>query len=275
MGNILEPVIDHKISEPVGMFRGEEIFHVPENLYIPPEALRIMLESFQGPLDLLLFLIRKQNLDVLDIPMAELTRQYMVYVDEMRKQNLELAAEYLLMAAVLAEIKSRMLLPRVAVEDEEEVDPRAELVRRLIEYEQMKEAAAQLDMLPQLGRDFSKVHVFYEKTQEVVMPEVSVDDLRYAWISILNRAKNNQHHKISRDELSVREHMSLVLRKLKDQRFIRFEDLFDIEKGVQYLVVSFLALLELAKESSVTLSQQGVLSTIYVRLSDGLITSGN
>jgi len=222
-----------------------------------------------------IFLIRKQNLDVLDIPMAELTRQYMVYVDEMRKQNLELAAEYLLMAAVLAEIKSRMLLPRVAVEDEEEVDPRAELVRRLIEYEQMKEAAAQLDMLPQLGRDFSKAHVFYEKTQEVVMPGVSVDDLRYAWISILNRAKNNQHHKISRDELSVREHMSLVLRKLKDQRFIRFEDLFDIEKGVQYLVVSFLALLELAKESSVTLSQQGVLSTIYVRLSDGIITSGN
>ena len=275
MGNILEPVIDHKINEPVGMFRGEEIFHVPENLYIPPEALRIMLESFQGPLDLLLFLIRKQNLDVLDIPMAELTRQYMVYVDEMRKQNLELAAEYLLMAAVLAEIKSRMLLPRVAVEDEEEVDPRAELVRRLIEYEQMKEAAAQLDMLPQLGRDFSKAYVFYEKTQEVVMPGVSVDDLRYAWISILNRAKNNQHHKISRDELSVREHMSLVLRKLKDQRFIRFEDLFDIEKGVQYLVVSFLALLELAKESSVTLSQQGVLSTIYVRLSDGIITSGN
>ena len=275
MGNILEPVIDHKINEPVGMFRGEEIFHVPENLYIPPEALRIMLESFQGPLDLLLFLIRKQNLDVLDIPMAELTRQYMVYVDEMRTQNLELAAEYLLMAAVLTEIKSRMLLPRGAVEDEEEVDPRAELVRRLIEYEQMKEAAAQLDMLPQLGRDFSKVHVFYEKTQEVVMPGVSVDDLRYAWISILNRAKNNQHHKISRDELSVREHMSLVLRKLKDQRFIRFEDLFDIEKGVQYLVVSFLALLELAKESSVTLSQQGVLSTIYVRLSDGIITSGN
>lgn len=275
MGNILEPVIDHKINEPVGMFRGEEIFHVPENLYIPPEALRIMLESFQGPLDLLLFLIRKQNLDVLDIPMAELTRQYVVYVDEMRKQNLELAAEYLLMAAVLAEIKSRMLLPRVAVEDEEEVDPRAELVRRLIEYEQMKEAAAQLDMLPQLGRDFSKAYVFYEKTQEVVMPGVSVDDLRYAWISILNRAKNNQHHKISRDELSVREHMSLVLRKLKDQRFIRFEDLFDIEKGVQYLVVSFLALLELAKESSVTLSQQGVLSTIYVRLSDGIITSGN
>ena len=275
MGNILEPGIDHKFNEPVGTFRGEEIFHVPENLYIPPEALRIMLESFQGPLDLLLFLIRKQNLDVLDIPMAELTRQYMVYVDEMRKQNLELAAEYLLMAAVLAEIKSRMLLPRVAVEDEEEVDPRAELVRRLIEYEQMKEAAAQLDMLPQLGRDFSKAYVFYEKTQEVVMPGVSVDDLRYAWISILNRAKNNQHHKISRDELSVREHMSLVLRKLKDQRFIRFEDLFDIEKGVQYLVVSFLALLELAKESSVTLSQQGVLSTIYVRLSDGIITSGN
>jgi segregation and condensation protein A len=275
VGNILEPVIDHKINEPVGTFRGEEIFHVPENLYIPPEALRIMLESFQGPLDLLLFLIRKQNLDVLDIPMAELTRQYMVYVDEMRKQNLELAAEYLLMAAVLAEIKSRMLLPRVAVEDEEEVDPRAELVRRLIEYEQMKEAAAQLEMLPQLGRDFSKAHVFYEQTREVVMPGVSVDDLRYAWISILNRAKNNQHHKISRDELSVREHMSLVLRKLKDQRFIRFEDLFDIEKGVQYLVVSFLALLELAKESSVTLSQQGVLSTIYVRLSDGIITSGN
>ncbi|MGA0128396.1 MAG: segregation and condensation protein A [Burkholderiales bacterium] len=272
---MLEPVIDHKISEPVGMFRGEEIFHVPENLYIPPEALRIMLESFQGPLDLLLFLIRKQNLDVLDIPMAELTRQYMVYVDEMRKQNLELAAEYLLMAAVLAEIKSRMLLPRVAVEDDEEVDPRAELVRRLIEYERMKEAAAQLEVLPQLGRDFSKAHVFFEKTQEVVMPGVSVDDLRNAWISILNRAKNNQHHKISRDELSVREHMSLVLRKLKDQRFIRFEDLFDIEKGVQYLVVSFLALLELAKESSVTLSQQGVLSTIYVRLSDGIIASGN
>lgn len=254
----------------IGMFRGEPITELPVNLYIPPEALQVMLESFEGPLDLLLFLIRKQNLDVLDIPMADLTSQYMVYVESMKAYNLELAAEYLLMAAVLTEIKSRMLLPRLPSEGvDEDLDPRAELVRRLVEYERMKKASVRLDEHPVVGRDFYHASIFFEKSDYVSPPMVKPEDLRQAWVAIINRAKNNRHHTISREELSVREHMSQILRRLKDQQFFRFEDLFEVDKGVQYVVVSFLAVLELAKESSIELSQHGVFSTIYVRLSNG------
>ena len=255
----------------IGIFRGEPIINVPANLYIPPEALQVMLGSFEGPLDLLLFLIRKQNLDVLDIPMADLTSQYMVYVESMKAHNLELAAEYLLMAAVLTEIKSRMLLPRPPSEiGEEDLDPRAELVRRLVEYERMKKASIRLDEQPVVGRDFHQASIFFEKSDYVSPPLVKPEDLRQAWVAIINRAKNNRHHTISREELSVREHMSHILRRLKDQQFFRFDELFEVEKGVQYVVVSFLAILELAKDASIELSQHGVFSTIYVRLSNGV-----
>ena len=257
--------------EQIGVFRGEAIVEMPTNLYIPPEALQIMLESFEGPLDLLLFLIRKENLDVLDIPMAELTAQYMAYVESMKANNLELAAEYLLMAAVLTEIKSRMLLPRPGShDDDEDLDPRAELVRRLIEYEQMKKASERLTEHAVIDRDFTKARAFFENTSVAAPPNVTADDLRMAWITIFNRAKQNRRHIISREELSVREHMSQILRKLQGAKFVRFDDLFDVEKGVQFIVVSFLAVLELAKDMSVELSQQGVFSPIYVRLSDGI-----
>jgi len=257
--------------EQIGVFRGEAIVEMPTNLYIPPEALQIMLESFEGPLDLLLFLIRKENLDVLDIPMAELTAQYMAYVESMKANNLELAAEYLLMAAVLTEIKSRMLLPRPgAQDDDEDLDPRAELVRRLIEYEQMKKASERLTEHAVIDRDFTKARAFFESTSVASPPNVTADDLRMAWIAIFNRAKQNRRHIISREELSVREHMSQILRKLQGEKFVRFDDLFEVEKGVQFIVVSFLAVLELAKDMSVELSQQGVFSPIYVRLSDGI-----
>ena len=257
--------------EQICVFRGEAIVEMPTNLYIPPEALQIMLESFEGPLDLLLFLIRKENLDVLDIPMAELTAQYMAYVESMKANNLELAAEYLLMAAVLTEIKSRMLLPRPGShDDDEDLDPRAELVRRLIEYEQMKKASERLTEHAVIDRDFTKARAFFENTSVAAPPNVTADDLRMAWITIFNRAKQNRRHIISREELSVREHMSQILRKLQGAKFVRFDDLFDVEKGVQFIVVSFLAVLELAKDMSVELSQQGVFSPIYVRLSDGI-----
>lgn len=254
----------------IGVFRGEPIIDLPANLYIPPEALQIMLESFEGPLDLLLFLIRKQNLDVLDIPMADLTRQYMVYVESMKVHNLELAAEYLLMAAVLTEIKSRMLLPRLStgVEDED-LDPRAELVRRLIEYERMKKASILLDEHPVIDRDFYQASACFEKSNYVSPPSINPEDLRMAWVGIINRVNNNRHHTISREELSVRAHMSQILRRLKNQQFFRFDELFEVDKGVQYVVVAFLAILELAKDTSIELSQHGVFSTIYVRLSNG------
>ncbi len=246
---------------------GEPLFAMPQDLYIPPDALEVFLEAFEGPLDLLLYLIRKQNFNILDIPMAGVTRQYLVYVEEIRGRNLELAAEYLLMAAMLIEIKSRMLLPpRKSAEGEEVEDPRAELVRRLLEYEQMKLAAAQLNALPQIGRDFLKAQVYIEQSLQPRFPDVNVVDLQEAWASILKRAKLVQHHKITREELSVREHMSIVLRHLQGKKFIEFERLFDPGKGVPVLIVTFLALLELAKEVLVEITQAEAFAPIYVRL---------
>jgi segregation and condensation protein A len=240
---------------------------MPHDLYIPPDALEVFLEAFEGPLDLLLYLIRKQNFNILDIPMAGLTRQYLSYVDEIRTHNLELAAEYLLMAAMLIEIKSRMLLPpKKVAQGEEAEDPRAELVRRLLEYEQMKLAGAKLNALPQFGRDFLKAQVFIEQSLQPRFPDVSVVDLQEAWADILKRAKLVQHHKITREELSVREHMSLVLKKLQGRRFVEFEELFDPSKGTPVLVVTFIALLELAKETLVEITQAEVFAPIYVRL---------
>ena len=246
---------------------GEPLFSMPQDLYIPPDALEVFLEAFEGPLDLLLYLIRKQNFNILDIPMAGVTRQYLVYVEEIRGRNLELAAEYLLMAAMLIEIKSRMLLPpRKVAEGKEAEDPRAELVRRLIEYEQTKLAAAALATMPQFGRDFLKAQVTIEQSMQPRFPDVDMADLQQAWVDILKRARLIQHHHISREELSVREHMSIVLRHLKGRKFVEFENLFDASKGSQIMVVTFLALLELAKETLIEITQAESFAPIYVRL---------
>ena len=255
------------LIQPVARIHGEPLLEMPQDLYIPPDALELVLESFQGPLDLLLYLIRKHNLDVLDIPMAELTRQYMTYI-EMMQHRLELAAEYLLMAAVLIEIKSRMLLPRPPkVSEESGEDPRAELMRRLLEYEQMKLVAQKLNELPQAGRDFEVVQVLIERTVRERLPEVSVEDLRQAWLGLLARAKLNTHHKVRREQLSVREQMTHVLRCLHGGEFIEFDKLFDVHGGVAKLVVTFIAILELAKEYLVEIQQSETLGSIYVRTS--------
>ncbi len=254
-------------SVPIAHVFGQPVLEVPQDLFIPPDALQLILESFEGPLDLLLYLIRKQNLDVLNIPMAEVTAQYMGYIDAMRDGRLELAAEYLLMAALLIEIKSRLLLPRPPVEgDDDPDDPRAELVRRLLEYEQMKLAALALDKLPQADRDFAWLAVLVEQSAEQRLPDVSPLDLRQAWLAILSRAKHNRHHKVEKDELSVREQMSWILRYLDGRDYVSFEELFDIQKGVAHLVVNFIAVLELVKEGMVKVSQDEPYQPIYVRL---------
>ena len=246
---------------------GEPLFAMPHDLYIPPDALEVFLEAFEGPLDLLLYLIRKQNFNILDIPMAGLTRQYLVYVDEIRTRNLELAAEYLLMAAMLIEIKSRMLLPpKKVAEGEEPEDPRAELARRLLEYEQMKLAGAGLNAIPHYGRDFLKAQVYIEQSLQPRFPDVHLADLQEAWADILKRAKLVQHHKITREELSVREYMSPVLRTLQGRRSVEFEELFDPSKGSTVLVVTFIALLELGKETLIEITQAEAFAPIYVRL---------
>ncbi|MFC6284729.1 MULTISPECIES: segregation and condensation protein A [Polaromonas] len=246
---------------------GEPLFAMPHDLYIPPDALQVFLEAFEGPLDLLLYLIRKQNFNILDIPMAAVTRQYLTYVDEIRATNLELAAEYLLMAAMLIEIKSRMLLPpKKVAEGQEAEDPRAELVRRLLEYEQIKLAAHKLNEMPQFGRDFLRAQVYVEQSLQPRFPDVHVVDLQDAWRDIVKRAKLVQHHVISREELSVREHMSIVLRKLQGRKFLEFEDLFDPTRGMPVLVVTFIALLELSKEGLLEVTQAEAFAPIYVRL---------
>jgi len=265
------PAVDTPPAEVDGVavarLYGEPLFALPTDLYIPPDALEVFLEAFEGPLDLLLYLIRKQNFNILDIPMASVTRQYLAYVDQIRKTNLELASEYLLMAAMLIEIKSRMLLPpKKTAEGEEPEDPRAELVRRLIEYEQMKLAAARLDALPVIGRDFLRAQVVIEQSLAPRFPDVDADELRAAWADILRRAKLTQHHHITREQLSVREHMSIVLKSLQGRRFAMFEDLFDVSRGPQVLVVTFIAMLELAREHLLEVTQAEAFAPIYVRL---------
>ncbi|MGC4366609.1 segregation and condensation protein A [Hydrogenophaga sp. R2] len=261
---VMPSVVDHVA---LARLYGEPLFKLPQDLYIPPDALQVFLEAFEGPLDLLLYLIRKQNFNILDIPMAAVTRQYLAYVDEIRAGNLELAAEYLLMAAMLIEIKSRMLLPpKKVAEGEEAEDPRAELVRRLLEYEQMKLAAHRLAEVPQYGRDFLRAAVYVEQALVPRFPDVHVVDLQSAWRDILRRAKLVQHHRISREELSVREHMSIVLRQLQGRRFVEFGELFDVSRGTPVLVVTFIAMLELAKETLIELTQAEAFAPIYVRL---------
>ncbi len=251
----------------VARLYGQPLFEMPQDLYIPPDALEVFLEAFEGPLDLLLYLIRRQDFNILDIPMAQVTRQYLEYIEQIRRSNLELAAEYLLMAAMLIEIKSRMLLPRPpAVDGAEPEDPRAELVRRLLEYERMKLAARQLDALPQAGRDFWRVQVAVERTPRSLLPELGVDELQQAWADVLRRARLNAHHTIGREQISMREIMSDVLRRLHDRRWAEFGELFEPARGVLHAVVTFIALLELAREGLVHITQAEAYAPLYLRL---------
>ncbi|HET9045626.1 MAG TPA: ScpA family protein [Casimicrobiaceae bacterium] len=261
--------LEHPSAAPRPLARvyGEPITEVPQDLYIPPEALEVFLETFEGPLDLLLYLIRRDNINVLDIPMAELTRQYLGYVEMMRRTQLELAAEYLLMAAVLIEIKSRLLLPRPPAPPGVEVeDPRAELVRRLLEYERMKQAARDLDALPLAERDFMTARVWFDRVAAARLPDVSSEDLRAAWIALVHRAKVNRHHLVTREQLSVRSEMSRLLRVLQPARYVEFTQLFHEHADLPHLVVTFLAILELSREQLIDLAQAEPYAPIHVQL---------
>jgi segregation and condensation protein A len=259
----------HPSPEPKPLARvyGEAMNEMPRDLYIPPEALEVFLETFEGPLDLLLYLIRRQNINVLDVPMAELTRQYLGYVEMMRRTQLELAAEYLLMAAVLIEIKSRLLLPRPPAQPGTEVDdPRAELVRRLLEYERMKQAARDIDALPLAERDFSTVRVWFDRLAGERMPDVAPADLRAAWAGLIARARSHKHHLVTREQLSVRSEMSRLLKMLQPGRFVEFTAMFANHADVAHLVVTFLALLELSREQLISVAQAAPYAPIYAKL---------
>lgn len=251
---------------PLAVVRGEPMLEIPQDLYIPPDALEVILDAFEGPLDLLLYLIRRQNLDILDIPIAEITRQYVDYIDMMRDLKLELAAEYLVMAAILAEIKSRLLLPRVPEIEGLEEDPRAELVRRLQEYERFKRAAEDLDGMPRMDRDLASASAFVADRNVIRLPPpVELRELLLALKDVLTRAELTGHHHIQREALSVRHRMGEVLRRLGDGGFHRFESLFDASEGRLGIVVTFLALLELAKEHLIEIVQEIALAPIYLK----------
>lgn len=265
----IEPLPDlaRQAGAPVARIRGEPLLELPQDLYIPPEALEVFLDTFEGPLDLLLYLIRRQNINVLEIPMAELTRQYLGYVEMMRRTQLELAAEYLLMAAVLIEIKSRLLLPRPPVHGADETeDPRAELVRRLLEYERMKLAAREIDALPLAGRDYATVRIWFDHVAAARLPDVDPADLRAAWAALIARARSSRHHLVTREQLSVRAQMSRLLKLLEPARYAEFTRLFDEHRDVAHLVVTFLAVLELARERLVDIAQAEPYAPIYVQL---------
>lgn len=253
-------------SLPLGFVRGEPVIDKPEDLYIPPDALELILESFSGPMDLLLYLIRRQKMDIVDLPILPITKQYMEYVDMMKDLKLELAADYLVMAAMLAEIKSRMLLPRPPADDDEEDDPRAELVRRLQEYEAIRQGAQHLDELPQTGRDNYIGHAQTDAQQwvEQQLPEVVLADLALAFSQALAQAKLQNHHQVQREKLSTRERMSRILDLLQHKQRLRFVDLFDPKEGRPGVVVSFLAILELVKEALVEVVQVDAFSEIHV-----------
>ena len=251
---------------PFALVYGQAVTELPQDLYIPPDALEVFLEAFEGPLDLLLYLIRKQNIDILDIPVAEITRQYMGYVELMQAVRLELAAEYLVMAAMLAEIKSRMLLPRSNESEEEEEDPRAELIRRLQEYERYKAAAENIDALPRVGREISVPRLDApEARARRLLPEVSLEEVLLAMAEVLRRADMFESHQVTREALSTRERMSQVLERLKGGAFLPFVELFAAEEGRLGVVVTFMAVLELIKESLVELVQNEPFAPIHVR----------
>jgi segregation and condensation protein A len=261
------PAAEQVAKEAIAKVYGQPLTELPQDLYIPPEALAVFLDAFEGPLDLLLYLIRKQNLNILDIPMAALTRQYLKYVEEMRNTQFELAAEYLLMAAMLIEIKSRMLLPKPpAVDGEEPEDPRAELVRRLLEYEQMKAMARKLDELPLIGRDFEVVQVWFERNSAMRLPSVHPDDLKRAWATLLAQAKLNKHHLIARESVTVRDQMTQVLRRLSSGEHVEFTELFEKTASVSVVVTTFVAILEMAREQMIEIAQAEAYAPIYVKL---------
>lgn len=259
---------DQSVEQALARLYGQPLFKLPTDIYIPPDALEIFLEVFEGPLDLLLYLIRKNNFNILDIPMVEVTDQYMAYVEEIRSRNMELAAEYLSMAAMLIEIKSRMLLPPRKQDglEEEDTDPRAELERLLLEYEKIKKGAQWLALAPQHGRDFVQAHIHLEQSMRERLPDVDIAELQAAWREILSRAKLVEHHRITREELSVREYMGHILKQLQGRRFVEFEHIFQPEKGRVVLVVTFIALLELAKETLIEITQADAYAPLYVRL---------
>jgi segregation and condensation protein A len=260
------PHVPQQQEMPLAVVHGQPVLQIPQDLYIPPDALEVILDAFEGPLDLLLYLIRRQNLDILDIPVAEITRQYVEYINVMQELRFELAAEYLVMAAILAEVKSRMLLPRPPAQEGEEADPRAELVRRLQEYERFKQAAEDIDSLPRQDRDTSLAHAFVpERTQVKLPPPVDLKEMLLALHDVLKRAELFSGHAIKREALSVRQRMGDVLSQLEDGKFYRFESLFTAEEGKLGVLVTFLALLELAKEQLLDIVQESPLAPIYVK----------
>jgi segregation and condensation protein A len=268
-----QPHAPQQHEMPLAMVLGQPVLQIPQDLYIPPDALEVILDAFEGPLDLLLYLIRRQNLDILDIPVAEITRQYVAYIQAMHEMRFELAADYLVMAAILAEIKSRMLLPRSVMADDEEGDPRADLVRRLQEYERFKQAAEDIDALPRQDRDTVPVTAFVPDRATVKLPPpVDLREMLLALHDVLKRAELFTQHAIKRDALSVRQRMGELLTRLADGAFHRFETLFEPREGKLGVVVTFLSLLELAKEHLLDIVQEGPLAPIYVKslaLGDG------
>ncbi|WP_239323564.1 segregation and condensation protein A [Snodgrassella gandavensis] len=249
----------------VAVLFGQPVTEIPHDLFIPPDALQVVLQSFEGPLDLLLYLIRKQNIDVLDIPMLTVTEQYLSYIHQMQQHELDLTAEYLLMAAVLIEIKTRLLLPTPPASEEEVVDPRAELVRRLLAYEQMKLAAAELDALPRAGRDFAWAWLPVELVAVTQPPQVQVADLTRAWLAILARSQNNRSHNVVKETLSVRAQMSAVLRHLQTRQHCYFTELFGRNDSLAMVVTTFIAVLELAKEGLVYITQHSTEEPITIQ----------
>jgi segregation and condensation protein A len=264
--SLVDPQAGAQQELPLVLVYGQALTEMPVDLYIPPDALEVFLEAFEGPLDLLLYLIRKQNIDILDIPVAEITRQYMGYVELMKSVRLELAAEYLVMAAMLAEIKSRMLLPRSAEIEAEEDDPRAELIRRLQEYERFKAAAEGIDALSRVGRDVivPRLEAPQAKVRKL-LPDVSLEELLVSMAEVLRRGDLFESHQVSREALSTRERMSEVLERLKGGGFVPFVELFTAEEGKLGVVVTFMAILELVKESLIELVQNEPFAAIHVR----------
>ncbi len=262
----LSGAVAHQEQIPFALVQGSPLTELPQDLYIPPDALEVILDAFEGPLDLLLYLIRRQNLDILDIPVAEITKQYVAYIELLQEMRFELAAEYLVMAAILAEIKSRMLLPRAVSDEGEEEDPRAELIRRLQEYEVFKQAAENLDDLPRNERDFATAKAWVDNRDIIrIPPEVDLKELLTALSDVLNRAKLFQQHHIQMEPLSVRERMSRIMTALKTTPYTEFNSLFTAEEGRMGVVVTFLALLELLKEQLAELIQSEPLAPIYVK----------
>jgi len=270
-----EPTTPHQDEMPFALVAGEPLTVIPKDLYIPPDALEVILEAFEGPLDLLLYLIKRQNLDILDIPIKEITQQYVQYIEMMQTMRIEIAAEYLVMAAMLAEIKSRMLLPR-PTEEEDEEDPRAELVRRLQEYERFKQAAQDVDELPRMNRDTYRPSAeLPEIHQDRPQPEIDLRELLMAFKDAMTRAEMYTHHQIQREALSVRERMSKVLDRISADGFTDYTSLFTIEEGRRGVVVTLLAILELVKEQLIDMVQSEPYATIHIKAASSSQTGTN